>query len=380
MTDNDNNNNEPIKIFLAEVINHNTSKELVAQRMEELQQLVETYGGMTIVQMIQQRVRPDYRTYIGSGKVEEIIEQMKETWAKLLIVGNILKPQQIYNLSEKLREEKLQARDRVDLILKIFERHATSSEARLQIELAAIKHMGPRIFGMGMELSRQWGGKGNVRGIGETNTEIMRRHLFTRKTQLAKELAKYEQVRQVHRDARKRNDFSTVWLVGYTNAGKSSVMNALTKKWVLVEDRLFATLWTDVGELYLPSAKEWSRGRTVLVNDTIWFMRDLPPDLISAFRSTLEDSVHADLLLHVVDINDPLIDDKIQVVDKILDTIGASQERVLVFNKIDLLTTNPTPPDLERIKELAGERKCIFISAVTGEGLQELKVLLDELL
>ncbi len=141
MTENESNENNPLKIFLAEVINHNTSKELVQQRMEELQQLVETYGGMTVVQVVQQRVRPDYRTYLGSGKVIEIIEQMKESGAELLIVGNILKPQQIYNLSEQLRVEKLQARDRVDLILKIFERHATSSEARLQIELAAIKHM-----------------------------------------------------------------------------------------------------------------------------------------------------------------------------------------------------------------------------------------------
>lgn len=369
--------NSPIKIFLAEVINHNTSKELLQQRMEELQQLVETYGGMTVVQIVQQRVRPDYRTYLWSGKVIEIIEQMKETGAQLLIVGNILKPQQIYNLGEQLREHKLQARDRVDLILKIFERHATSSEARLQIESAAIKHMWPRIFGMGMELSRQWWGKGNVRGIGETNTEIMRRHLATRKTQIAKELWKYEQVRQVHRDARKRQELSTVWLVGYTNAGKSSVMNVLTKKWVLVEDKLFATLGTDVGELYLHSGTEWKRGRTILVNDTIGFMRDLPPDLIQAFKSTLEDSVHSDLLLHVVDANDPLVDDKIQVVDSILNSIWASQERVLLFNKIDLLEKEKLVTTMKRLRELAGERKCIFISATTWEWFDELKSLLD---
>ncbi len=136
---------------------------------------------------------------------------------------------------------------------------------------------------------------------------------------------------------------------------------------MLVEDKLFATLGTDVGELYLQSGTEGKRGRTILVNDTIGFMRDLPPDLIKAFKSTLEDSVHANLLLHIVDANDPLVDDKIRVVDAILDSIGASQERVLVFNKIDLLETATSPTSREWLKSLAGERKCLFISAVTGE-------------
>ncbi len=134
-----------------------------------------------------------------------------------------------------------------------------------------------------------------------------------------------------------------------------------------MEDKLFATLGTDVGELFLHSATEGKRGRTILVNDTIGFMRDLPPDLIKAFKSTLEDSVHADILLHIVDANDPLVDDKIQVVDTILDSIGASQERVLVFNKIDLLETASSPTNTAWLKSLAGERKHLFISAVTGE-------------
>ncbi len=365
--------NQPLKIFLVEVINHRTSKDLVEQRMEELQQLVETYWWMTIVQIIQQRATPDYRTYVGPWKLEEIIEQMKKTGAQLLIVWNILKPQQIYNLNEELRKEKLQARDRVDLILKIFERHATSSEARLQIELAAIKHMGPRIFGMGMELSRQGWGKWNVRGIWETNTEIMRRHLSIRKNQIAKELAKYEQVRETHRNARKRSEYQTVWLVGYTNAWKSSVMNALTKKWVLVENKLFATLGTDVGELYLHSSDPAQRGRTVLVNDTIGFMRDLPPDLIKAFKSTLEDSVHADLLLHIVDATDPLVDDKIRVVDEILEKIGAEQRRVVVFNKIDLIEESKREKIVNYLNHIVEDYPTLFISAQTGEWLDVLK-------
>jgi len=163
-----------------------------------------------------------------------------------LILGNILKPRQIYNITEYLRKDGLQVRDRVDLILQIFDRHAVSMEARLQIELAAIQHMGPRIFGMGMELSRQGGGSATVRGIGETNTERMRRHLAQRKQQITEKLKQYEQVRATHRQARRRCDMPTVGLVGYTNAGKSSLMNALTHKGVLVENKLFATLGTSV--------------------------------------------------------------------------------------------------------------------------------------
>lgn len=369
---------QPLKIFLIEVINHRTSKELVQQRMEELQQLVDTYGGLTVVQIIQQRATPDYRTYVGHGKIEEIIPQMKASWADLLIVGNILKPQQIYNLNELLRKDELQAWDRVDLILKIFERHATSSESRLQIELAAIKHMWPRIFGMGMELSRQWGGKWNVRGIGETNTEIMRRHLSIRKQQIAKELEKYEHVREIHRQSRKRSELPTIGLVGYTNAWKSSVMNALTKKWVLVEDKLFATLGTDVGELYIASPDPSARWRTLLINDTIGFMRDLPPDLIQAFRSTLEDSVYADVLLHVVDASDPLVEDKIRVVDDILDSIWASQKRILVFNKIDRFPPEKRAREVTYLQHLADERPYLLISAVSGEWMEELKTCLAQ--
>ena len=208
--------NKPIKVFLAEVILDRFQKKLIKQRMEELQQLVDTYGGMTVLEVVQQKIKPDYRTYLGKGKLEEIRAEMKQVWADVLIIGNILKPAQIYNVSEYMREEWLQAWDRVDLILKIFERHATSTEARLQIELAAIKHMGPRIFGMGMEMSRQWWGIGTS-GIGETNTEIMRRHLAVRRKQIQKELKKYEQVRETHRKSRLRRDLATVGLVGYTN-------------------------------------------------------------------------------------------------------------------------------------------------------------------
>lgn len=329
-----------IKVFVAEIITGHRNKDLVQQRMEELDQLVSTYWGMVIVKTIQQRTIPNYKTYMWSGKLDEVIHDMKLCGAQLLIFGNILKPGQIYNINEILRATsedglELQAWDRVDLILKIFDRHASSTEARLQIELASIKHMGPRIYDMGMELGKQGAGTWS-KWSGESNTEIMRRHLDTRKKQIQKQLAKYEQVRETHRQSRKKKYLPTIWLVWYTNAGKSSLMNAITNKWVLVEDKLFATLGTDVGKLYIPNMK-WGKGTEILINDTIWFIRDLPPGLIQAFKSTLEDSIEANVLLHVIDANDPLWDDKVRVVDEILDDIGAKQERVYVLNKVDLL-------------------------------------------
>lgn len=226
----------------------------------------------------------------------------------------------------------------MDLILKIFERHAVSTEARLQIELASIKHMGPRIFGMGMELSRQGGGTGGAggragRGIGETNTERMKRHLKEHEFRLRKKLEEYKNVRSLHRQGRLRKGLNTVGIVGYTNAGKSSLMQRLTGKDAYVADKLFATLGTQVGKMYL--ATEDGRGKEILINDTIGFIRDLPPELIDAFSSTLEDSIHAQVLIHLIDASDPLVVEKIQIVDEILEQIGADQKKLYVFNKMD---------------------------------------------
>lgn len=301
---------------------------------------------------------------------------MKEQWATLLIMGNILKPAQLYNLNEILREHDLEAWDRVDLILNIFDRHAKSTEAKLQIELAAIKHMWPRIYGMGMELSRQWWGIGTS-GIGETNTEIMRRHLAVRKKQIQKELSQYERVRETHRKARKRQNLATVGIVWYTNAGKSTLMNALTNKWVLVQDKLFATLGTDVGNFYIPSMT--GKGTLVLVNDTIGFIRELPPGLIDAFTSTLEDSVEANMLLHVVDASDVMIADKIAVVDEILEQIWAEQERVLVFNKMDMVDAEERSEDFfAALAEELWYDEWISISAWAWTGIDALKSLIEK--
>lgn len=374
--------NQPtLRVFLADIVDKQTKKEILDDRMRELENLVNTYGGVVVLQKYQKKDHPDLKTYVGKGKLDEIIADMLRLEANLLVIGNALKPSQIYQINEKLRivseehnlKDKLVARDRIDLILKIFEKHAESGEARLQIELAAIKHMGPRIYGMGMELSRQWGssgsGGGATRGIGETNTERMKRHLKEKILKIEKKLIEYEQMRKLHRDSRKKKWMPTIGIVGYTNAGKSSLLNALTNKGVLAENKLFATLGTNVGKCYLITNPETGLGREILLNDTIGFIRDLPPKLIKSFSSTLEDSIESDLLLHVIDASDPFVHERIEVVHQVLDEIGAHQPKLLVFNKIDHITE-------ERKSELQNQFSsydCVFISVKEALGFDELK-------
>lgn len=373
---------QELKVFIAEVLPPDLeTREKAKDKMLELENLVTTYGWVVILEHIQNKSTPDYDTYLGSGKLDDIIQEMELQWANLLILWNILKPHQIYALNERLRSIGAKAWDRVDLILKIFERHANSAEAKLQIELAAIKHMWPRIFGMGMELSKQWwAGWTSARGKWETNTEIMKRHLSKKEDYIRKSLEKYKKVREVHRKWRARKWFSTIGIVWYTNAGKSSLMNSLTHKWVLAEDKLFATLWTSVAKLHInydevPDSireKRWIGEYVwvdILLNDTIGFIRDLPPNLIDAFSSTLEDSIESELLLHVVDANDPKIAEKIQVVDDILKGIGATQKKLYVFNKCDQLNAM----EMHELELQFEHLTPIFVSAYSKLGFEKLK-------
>lgn len=379
---------QELKVFLADVVNPDNSKnENLQDRMIELENLVNTYWGIVILEHIQKKSRPDYDTYIWSWKLDEIIAEMELKWANLLIIWNILKPSQIHKINEKLRKIWAKAWDRIDLILKIFEKNAKSKESKLQIELAAISHMWPRIYDMWMELWKQaWKWKW------ETNTEIMKRHLQRRELAIREDLEHYGKVRAEHRKNRQRKWLNTIWVVGYTNAWKSTLTNSLTKKWVLAEDKLFATLWTSVWKMWIQWTEEnnfvW---KEYLVNDTIWFIRDLPPELIEAFTSTLEDSIESDLLLHVVDAWDPKIKEKIKVVDDILENIWATQKKIYVLNKIDWVEnkfyeefwenwTVSKIPYLEYLKREFSDYNPIFISAFKKINLEELKSEIERVL
>lgn len=336
--------NKKLKAIFIDVIDPEMPKEKAARRLEELENLVNTYGGIVVVKIIQRKTVPDYDTYIGKGKVTEIGELAHEKKADVLIINNILKPRQLFKLNEIFRKKKieLQTWDRIDLILKIFDKHAESTQAKLQIELASIRHMGARIFGMGIELSRQAGAMGVRAGQGESNIEMMKRHLQGQELSILKKLKHYETISEGHRSRRRRQNLKTVALVGYTNAGKSSLLNALTGKGVYVADQLFATLDTRIGKLYIPAEHDESgkyhHGKEILISDTIGFIQDLPPELIQAFKSTLSETVDADLILHVIDVSDPQIAHKITVVEEILSQLGvAAKPKMYAFNKLDLI-------------------------------------------
>lgn len=380
---------EDLRVFVADILPKELNvRKQMEDRMIELENLVETYGWVVILKHIQNKSVPDYNTFIGEWRLDEIIEQMKLENANILILGNILKASQIYKINEKLKPIWAKAWDRVDLILKIFERNAKSKEAKLQIELASIKHMWPRIFDMGMELGKQWG-----KWKWETNTEIMKRHLQKREKAIVDELHHFAKVREQHRQWRSRKGISTVWVVGYTNAWKSTLTNALTKKWVLAEDKLFATLGTSVGKMFVEAKYDQETGvyippKEVLINDTIWFIRELPPKLVDAFASTLEDSIESDILLHVIDASDPKLHLKIEVVEEILEKIGANQKRIYVFNKTDGLSVAEYKHIDENWEEVVYPNKRayfshvfqkynpVFISASQKTGLDGLKNLI----
>jgi GTP-binding protein HflX len=366
--------NKP-RAILIDVIPTSMDEKTAKRRLMELEQLTKTYGGIIIVKLIQKKGTPDYRTYIGGGKLDEIIELAQEEKAEVLIINNLLKPGQMFNVNEALRKAKLnmQAWDRVDLILKIFDRHAKTAEAKLQIKLAAIRHMGPRIFGMGMELMQQAGGTGTRGGQGETNTELMKRHLFEQEQRIKRDLDRVNTAREGHRKRRDRVGLKTVSVVGYTNAGKSSLLNALTKKGAYVANALFATLDTHVGKIWIPT--EDGRGKEILISDTIGFIQDLPPELIDAFRSTLDETVDADLLLHVIDVSDKHVHEKIVEVEDVLKKIDADKiPKIYVFNKMDLVKRKPAKINRKEYVEF----EPVFVSAHTGAGLSELKTLIGE--
>jgi GTP-binding protein HflX len=360
------------RAILVDIVDPRLSPTAAKRRLEELESLTKTYGGIVVVSMIQKRSVPDYRTYIGAGKVDELIELAKQEHVDVLVINNLLKPKQLYEIEERFRKAKypLKAWDRVDLILKIFDLHAKTSEAKLQIKKAAIQHIGPRIFGLGLELMQQAGGTGTRGGQGETNTELMKRHLAKQLEHTNDELKRINASRALHRHDRERRGLKTVSVVGYTNAGKSTLVNALTKKGAYVADALFATLDTHVGKLWLEREDGSHQGDEVLISDTIGFIQDLPPKLIEAFSSTLDETVHASVLIHVLDASDKHHREKKREVEEILEQLGVlDTPRILVLHKADLLTERSKQA---RLKQYAKEG-AIIASSRSGEGIETVK-------
>lgn len=355
-----------IPIFL---INPRAEKENVVRMGEELESLIATFGGVIVDRVIQKLDKPDHTTYIGKGKVSEVMEKVKERAADVVVLNAMAKPGQVHALKKNFQKvnPKIEVWDRVDLILHIFEKHAKTTEAKLQIQLARMKYMGPRIYGMGYIMSRQGGGIGTS-GVGETNTELMKRHWRSEVKKVGDQLEKISKNKKDQLEQRKRSGFKTVSIVGYTNAGKSSLFNALCGKDVLVEDVLFATLDNSVGKFYSPELK-----KEILLTDTIGFIRNLPPRLIQAFNATLTESLHSDLLLHVIDIADAESDYKIRVVNEILHDLGRdTKDAIYVFNKSDLVPEISESDLLQRYEAFSP----LLVSVKTGKGIADLQKLI----
>lgn len=353
------------RFILVNIIPPKVSKEQAEQDLEELMSLVTTFGGATVVKILQRRDYPDQDTFVGQGKAEEIKELIKSEKISSVVLNAVVKPTQKYNLQRFITQtrEDVAVWDRIDLILHIFAKHANTAEAKLQIDLAHMRHMGPRMFGLGSVLSRQGGGIG-TRGIGETNTELMKRHWQREIKQTEDKLKKLTGEREKQLIRRKELGLKTVSIVGYTNAGKTSLFNMLAKKQKLVENALFATLDSAVGQLYLPGLQS-----SVLISDTIGFIQNLPPQLIEAFKSTLMESVNADILLHVIDITDPKLEEKIIAVEKILTDLNLTdKKKIYVFNKID----RDQKPNIPDIQEKYNLHHPVFISTYTKQGIPDL--------
>ena len=338
--------------------------------MAELKLLAETAGSEVLEGLVQKRKAPDPATFIGRGKVDEVRQVVLATGADTVICDGELEPAQLRNLEDKVGVKVI---DRTALILDIFAQHAKSSEGKAQVEMAQLQYLRQRLRGWGGNLSRQAGGRAAAgagiggRGPGETKIETDRRRIKTRIAILRRRLRELDAVRETKRSQRSRNQIPSAAIVGYTNAGKSSLLNRLTGAGVLVEDALFATLDPTTRR------SQTTDGRVFTLTDTVGFIRHLPHDLVEAFRSTLEESVLADLLLHVVDGSDPDPFGQVTAVRTVLNEIGAAEvPEQLVINKIDAA-------EADMLMALRGRfPEALFVSARTGEGMDELRSRLEE--
>lgn len=335
--------------------------------LEELEELVETAGGITLAKVIQNREKVHPGTYIGKGKIEEVKQMIGELGATGVVCDDELSPAQLKNLEEELDTKVM---DRTLVILDIFAARALTSEGKIQVELAQLKYRMSRLAGLGSSLSRLGGGIG-TRGPGEKKIEIDRRLIKDRVAQLNRELDDVKRHRELLRQQRSKNPNAVVAIVGYTNAGKSTLLNTLTDAGILAEDKLFATLDPTTRNMMLPS------GEQIMLTDTVGFIRKLPHHLIDAFRSTLEEAKYADIILHVVDASSPDMDTHMHIVYDTLLKLGVEDKPIItLFNKQDKLEEAGTEVVLRDFKS----DRTINISAKYNRGLDELKEAIEEIL
>ncbi|MBE6702062.1 MAG: GTPase HflX [Ruminococcaceae bacterium] len=352
------------KAALVSVVTRERSEQEAQASLAELRRLLETAGGTAAFTFIQNKETPDVRTYLGSGKTAELAYYCAQNEVALAVFDCELSPSQIRNIEEVLGD--VRVIDRSMLILDIFALHAVSGEGKLQVELAQLKYTAPRLMGRGVELSRLGGGIG-TRGPGESQLETDRRHLQRRVRMLERSLEEMAAGRRTQRQARDRSGLPRVAIVGYTNAGKSTLLNYLTDAGILAKDQLFATLDPTTRKCQLPG------GETVLLTDTVGFIRNLPHHLIHAFRSTLEEAVYADLLLIVIDASDPEACAQLEVTEALLESLGAGGKPTLyVFNKCDLGAARPGMS--------LGKEHVAYVSAVTGQGIAMMMEKIEEIL
>ncbi|MBQ9070289.1 MAG: GTPase HflX [Clostridia bacterium] len=354
--------NQIRRAILVAALKSTSETEECERSLDELERLLNTAGGESVARVIQIKPTFEPRTVIGSGKVTEIKELAERENVDLIVFDFELSPMQIRNLEDDIGVDVI---DRSMLILDIFALHATSGEGKLQVELAQLKYTAPRLVGKGAKLSRQGGGIG-TRGPGETQLESDRRHLHTKISALEARLRELEHNRSVMRAQRDRSGLPKIAVVGYTNAGKSTLLNRLTGAGVLAEDKLFATLDPTTRKLLLPC------GETVLLTDTVGFIRKLPHHLVEAFKSTLDEVTYADVLLIVSDITDPEVSEHIEVTEKIISDLSAEDKpRIYVYNKCD---------SIDGASYAVPKERTVVISAKENRGIDNLLSVIEKVI